>query len=94
MSATEIPGGHQVQLETMYSQADGPVATLVLNRPQVLNCANEQWARDLNTLVDELTADARIRVVVRRGPRLLQWNRFDGAVRGRDYDGVFPELGD
>lgn len=56
-----------MQLETMYSQADGPVATLVLNRPQVLNCANEQWARDLNTLVDQLTADARIRVVVLRG---------------------------
>jgi phenylacetate-CoA ligase len=40
-----------VQLETMYSEVDGQVATLTLNRPDVLNCANEQWARDLNTLV-------------------------------------------
>jgi enoyl-CoA hydratase/carnithine racemase len=33
----------------------------------VLNCANEQWARDLNTLVDDLAANDRIRVVVVRG---------------------------
>jgi hypothetical protein len=40
--------GENVQLETMYSERDGRVATIVLNRPHVLNCANEQWARDLN----------------------------------------------
>jgi enoyl-CoA hydratase/carnithine racemase len=56
-----------VQLETMYSETNDQVATLVLNRPQVLNCANEQWARDLNTLVDDLAANDRIRVVVLRG---------------------------
>ena len=48
--------GCGVQLETMYSSVDGRVATLVLNRPDVLNCANEQWARDLGTLVDDLAA--------------------------------------
>jgi enoyl-CoA hydratase/carnithine racemase len=56
-----------VQLDTMYSTVDGPLATLTLNRPEVLNCANEQWARDLNTLVDALAADPAIRVVVVRG---------------------------
>jgi enoyl-CoA hydratase/carnithine racemase len=56
-----------VQLETMYSQVDGPVATLVLNRPQVLNCANEQWVRDLNEIVDDLSANESIRAVVLRG---------------------------
>src|SRR6185436_3046949 len=56
-----------VQLETMYSEIDDRVATLVLNRPQVLNCANEQWARDLNTLVDDLAARDALRVVVMRG---------------------------
>jgi enoyl-CoA hydratase/carnithine racemase len=60
------PGG-RVQLETMYSQVDGHVATIVLNRPTVLNCANEQWARDLNTLVDDLAAVDHLRVVVVRG---------------------------
>ena len=56
-----------MQLETMYSERDGRVATIVLNRPHVLNCANEQWARDLNTIVDELSADDQLRLVVLRG---------------------------
>ena len=29
-----------MQLQTMYSTIDGPVATLMLNRPDVLNCAD------------------------------------------------------
>ncbi|HXI28420.1 MAG TPA: enoyl-CoA hydratase/isomerase family protein, partial [Vicinamibacterales bacterium] len=56
-----------MQLDTMYSTVDDSVATLVLNRPQVLNCANEQWARDLNTLIDDLAARDALRVVVMRG---------------------------
>jgi enoyl-CoA hydratase len=56
-----------LQLETMYSTVDDRVATLVLNRPHVLNCANEQWVRDLNTLVDDLARNDRLRVVVVRG---------------------------
>ena len=56
-----------MQLETMYSERDGRVATIVLNRPHVLNCANEQWARDLNTIVDDLAADNQLRLVILRG---------------------------
>jgi len=56
-----------MELATMYSTIEGAVATLVLNRPHVLNCANEQWARDLNTLLDDLIARADVRVVVVRG---------------------------
>ena len=56
-----------MQLETMYSERDGRVATIVLNRPNVLNCANEQWARDLNTLVDDLAVQDGLRLVVLRG---------------------------
>jgi enoyl-CoA hydratase/carnithine racemase len=56
-----------VQLDTMYSEVNDRTATLVLNRPDVLNCANEQWARDLNTLVDDLSSNSDIRVVVLRG---------------------------
>jgi enoyl-CoA hydratase len=56
-----------VQLETMYSSVDDRVATLVLNRPQVLNCANEQWARDLNTLIDDLAGNERLQVIIVRG---------------------------
>jgi len=56
-----------MQLETMYSEVEGHVATLMLNRPHVLNCADEQWARDLNALVDDLAANDQVRVVVVRG---------------------------
>jgi enoyl-CoA hydratase len=51
----------------MYSAVDDRVATVVLNRPQVLNCADEQWARDLNTLVDDLATNQELRVIVLRG---------------------------
>lgn len=56
-----------MQLETMYSTVDDRVATVILNRPHVLNCANEQWARDLGTLVDDLASNEDVRVVVVRG---------------------------
>jgi enoyl-CoA hydratase/carnithine racemase len=56
-----------MQLDTMYSEVRDAVATIVLNRPEVLNCANEQWARDLNTLVDDIAANGAVRVVVLRG---------------------------
>jgi enoyl-CoA hydratase/carnithine racemase len=56
-----------MQLETMYSSVDEHVATLMLNRPEVLNCANEQWALDLNTLVDDLAKHDGLRVIVVRG---------------------------
>jgi enoyl-CoA hydratase/carnithine racemase len=51
----------------MYSEKRGDIATIVLNRPAVLNCANEQWARDLNTLVDEVASDSGVRVLIVRG---------------------------
>jgi enoyl-CoA hydratase/carnithine racemase len=51
----------------MYSEIRDRVATVVLNRPEVLNCANEQWARDLNTIVDDVAANDGVRVVVLRG---------------------------
>jgi enoyl-CoA hydratase/carnithine racemase len=51
----------------MYSETHDRVASVVLNRPEVLNCANEQWVRDLNTLADELAQNERLRVVVLRG---------------------------
>ena len=56
-----------MQLETMTTTVDDHVATLVLNRPHVLNCANEQWARDLHAAVDDLARHERLRVVVVRG---------------------------
>ena len=72
-----------MQLETMYSTVDeARVATLMLNRPHVLNCANEQWARDLNTLVDDLATrrEAARRRRSRRRPGVLQRRRCHRAV--------------
>jgi enoyl-CoA hydratase/carnithine racemase len=51
----------------MYSTIEDRVATIVLNRPEVLNCADEQWASDLVALVDDLSVQPQIRVVVVRG---------------------------
>ena len=51
----------------MTTSVDNQIATLVLNRPDVLNCANEQWASDLNTAVDDLARHEDLRVVVVRG---------------------------
>src|SRR5262245_33128623 len=51
----------------MTTTVDDQIATLVLNRPHVLNCANEQWASDLNAAVDDLARHERLRVVVVRG---------------------------
>ena len=56
-----------MQLETMYSTVVDRVATVMLNRPHVLNCADEQWARDLNTIVDDLAVNKDLRVVIVRG---------------------------
>jgi len=56
-----------MQLDTMFSRLEDQVATVVLNRPEVLNCANEQWARDLNAIADDLSARDGLRVVVLRG---------------------------
>lgn len=56
-----------MHLETMFCSREGQIATLVLNRPEVLNCANEQWTRDLNAIADHLAAQRDLRVIVLRG---------------------------
>ena len=77
-----------MQLETMYSEIDDRVATLTLNRPDVLNCANEQWARDLNTLVDDLAANDRLRVVVVRGAGRAFCSGIDVTALSRGETGM------
>jgi enoyl-CoA hydratase len=51
----------------MYCERRGAVATIVLNRPHVLNCANEQTVIDLHAILDGLSADGAIRVILVRG---------------------------
>jgi len=42
-------------------------AELLLNRPEVLNAANNQWVEDLHEALDELEAADRLRVVIVSG---------------------------
>jgi len=90
-----------VQLETMYSEVADSVATLVLNRPRVLNCANEQWARDLNALVDDVARNDRVRVVILRGAGRAFCSGIDltalaageiGMQFYRDWEGALAKL--
>lgn len=53
-----------MKLETMYLNVEGAVARVMMNRPEVLNCANAAWVRDLNTIADHLMAEEAVRVVV------------------------------
>lgn len=54
-------------MDTILLDKQGGVATLTLNRPDVLNALNRQMALDLDEAVTELTGDDTIRAVVLRG---------------------------
>jgi enoyl-CoA hydratase/carnithine racemase len=72
----------------MFCERDGQVATLVLNRPNVLNCANEQWARDLNAIADHLATLEGLRVVVLRGAGRAFCSGIDIAALARGETGM------
>src|SRR3981081_2334032 len=56
-----------VELETMRLEQDGPLARLRLNRPEVLNAANQAWVQDLVTATDYLSHSVETRVVLVSG---------------------------
>jgi enoyl-CoA hydratase/carnithine racemase len=72
----------------MYSIVNDRVATVMLNRPDVLNCANEQWARDLNTLVDDLAGNTDLRVVIVRGAGRAFCSGIDLTALSRSEIGI------
>jgi uncharacterized protein YndB with AHSA1/START domain len=81
----------------MTTTVDDEVATLVLNRPHVLNCANEQWASDLNAAVDDLARHEGLRVVVVRGAGRVggryRWRwRSDEHGAEFGFSGTFREV--
>ena len=53
--------------ETLLLTADGPVATITLNRPKVLNALNRQVFDDLEVVFQGLAADFNIRVILLTG---------------------------
>jgi enoyl-CoA hydratase len=56
-----------VELATLSVDMEGPVATIKLNRPRVLNCIDDRMVGDLHAAIDAVTRDAGLRVVVMRG---------------------------
>jgi enoyl-CoA hydratase/carnithine racemase len=56
-----------VQLENMHTEVRDGVATVVLNRPAVLNCIHSPWLRDLHLTLDALAGRTDVLVVVIRG---------------------------
>lgn len=56
-----------MEFDTMRYEIKGPVAHVTLNRPDVLNAMNVQWAHDFLTIAKSLERDPRVKVVVIRG---------------------------
>jgi len=52
---------------TIELEVQGPVARVVLNRPEVLNAGDAAWVRDLSHVVAELRHRSDLRVVVLTG---------------------------
>lgn len=78
--------------DILFDTADG-VATLTLNRPDVLNSFNRSMARQLREALDRVAGDDTLRAVVLTGAGR-------GFCAGQDLaealpkDGVMPDLGD
>lgn len=54
-------------MPTILLDKQGPVATLTLNRPEVLNALNRDMAVELNAAVDDLASDESVRAVILKG---------------------------
>jgi enoyl-CoA hydratase len=67
MTATPKPHIVLPTYETLLLEIEGPVATLTLNRPQVMNALNAQVFNDLELAVRGLVADPTVRVILLTG---------------------------
>ena len=61
-----VPGEQQMP-NTVLLRRNGSIATVVLNRPQKLNALTKGMWRCLANLIDDLSADERLRCLVLRG---------------------------
>ena len=53
--------------ETLQINIESPIATVTLNRPNVLNAFNEQLVLDLQKAFKDLTEDESVRVIILTG---------------------------
>jgi enoyl-CoA hydratase/carnithine racemase len=56
-----------LDLETVYSQKDGAIGWIVLNRPKKLNAMNKQMQADIIACLDAFRGDQDVRVVIVKG---------------------------
>ncbi len=56
-----------MDLGTIIYQKNGPVGTIQLNRPSVLNAVNRQLWRDLSSALDKIEKDNEVKVVIITG---------------------------
>lgn len=57
--------------ETLQINIESPIATVTLNRPDVLNAFNEQLVLDLQQAFKNLTEDESVRVIILTGLSLI-----------------------
>ncbi len=67
MQDTTVAPGAQAADETILVERDGPIATVVLNRPDKLNALTRPMWRLLGQTMDRLSADDSLRCVILRG---------------------------
>ena len=77
--------------DVLFDIADG-VATLTLNRPDVLNSFNQPMARELKSALERVTADNALRAVVLTGAGRAFCAGQDLA-EAVPKDGAMPDLG-
>ena len=53
--------------ETILVERDGPIATVILNRPAKLNALTRAMWRELGAAIDTLSADDDLRCIIVRG---------------------------
>ncbi len=56
-----------MRFETILQENNGPIATIIMNRPEALNALNIQVFRDLTACLLAIAKDEKIRVVVIKG---------------------------
>src|SRR4030095_9542279 len=73
-------------MRTMRLDIAGPVARLVLDRPELLNAGDAEWVRDLNAAVARIAAARELRVVVITGAGRAFCTGVDlGGLAGEEF---------
>jgi enoyl-CoA hydratase/carnithine racemase len=78
-------------LETVIYEKEGPIARIILNRPEKANAQNSAMVRDVESCLDDAEADYGIKVVVLKanGRGFCSGHDVPGGPEGQS---VFPEF--